>query len=79
MITYRRGDQILEVNGLSIVGITIDNVDKVLKRIKPGKVPFKLLRPTNIPAIISELDKLSKESKPLTSPLMNSYKEDEVS
>ena len=77
MIIYRRGDQILEVNGLSIVGITIDNVDEVLKRIKPGMVPFKLLRPTNLTAVISELDKLSKESKLLTSPLVNSCKEDD--
>lgn len=61
------------------MGITIDNVDKVLKRIKPGRIPFKLLRPTNLPAVISELDKLSKENKPLTSPLVNSYKENEVS
>lgn len=61
------------------MGITIDNVDKVLKRIKPGRILFKLLRPTNLPAVISELDKLSKENKPLTSPLVNSYKENEVS
>ena len=79
-IINRRGDQILEVNGLSLVGIAIENVDKIFKRIKPGKVPLKLMRPANLTAVISELDKLCDDNKslqPVTSPLVNSYKENE--
>lgn len=46
---------------------------------KPGKVPFKIMRPANPSAVINELDKLSDDDKalsqPVTSPLVNSYKE----
>lgn len=59
---------------MSLAGITIENVDKMLKRMKPGKVPFKLMRSTNAFAVIHELDKLSNFNKSLQSatfPLMN--------
>ena len=64
---------------MSLVGIAIENVNKIFKRIKPGKVPLKLMRPANLTAVISELDKLSdnKSSQPVTSPLVNSYKEND--
>ena len=58
---------------MSLVGIAIENVDKIFKRIKPGKVPLKLMRPANLTAIIIELDKLcdKKSLQPATSPLVN--------
>jgi len=76
----RRGDKILEVNGSSLVGTTIENVDKIFKQIKPGKVSVKLIRPENLSIVISELDKLSVDNKPLqlgTSPLVKSHKQNE--
>ena len=46
----------MEVDGLSLVGMPIENVDKLLKRIKPGKVPLTLVRPINPIAVINKLD-----------------------
>lgn len=62
------------------MGITLENVDKMCKRTKPGKVAVKLLRPANLSAVIDELDKLSDDNKPphtVMSPLVNSYKEND--
>ena len=59
------------------MGIPIENVDKIFKRIKPGKVALKLMRPVNVTAVISELDKLSDDNKRSQSPLVNSHKEND--
>ena len=53
----------MEVDRLSLVGMPIENVSKLFKRIKPGKVPLTVIRPANPIAVINELDKLSNDNE----------------
>jgi len=75
--SHRRGDQILEVDGISLVDITADNVTKIFAKLKPGIVTVKILRPRDLSDIIRELDKISTKSptSPTSpSPLLTSVK-----
>jgi len=78
LLSHRRGDQILEVDGISLAGITADNVAKIFTKLKPGIVTIKILRPNDLSDIIRELDNISTKSPTSPSPLLTSVKNEQV-
>ena len=51
LLPCRRGDQILSVNGSSLVDIQMDEVHSLFGNLPHGDVVLKLMRPANVAAV----------------------------